>query len=80
MADRSELGWAGVAEYQVDELAENPDDKHRLENAEKAAERKMLARKRKLDTAAKQKRVVPGPEEGVSIFFRLLIRLVYVVL
>ena len=57
-----------VAEYEADKLAKNPDDERRLENAEKAAVRKMLARKRKLDAAAKQKRVVPGLEEGISIF------------
>ena len=73
VADRSELGWAVVVEYEVDELTKNPDNEHRLENAKIAAERKMLVRKRKLDAAAKQKRVVPAPEERlererVSIF------------
>eukprot|EP00731_Ephydatia_muelleri_P008725 Em0004g1063a len=62
------MGWTVVAEHEADELAKNPDDKHRLENTEKAAERKMLARKRKLDAAAEQKRVVPGLEERISIF------------
>ena len=50
---------------------DNPDDERRLENAEKAAERKMLARKRKLDAATKLKKVEPGlqerPERGQAV-------------
>ena len=37
IAYRSEFGWAVVAEYTADELAEDSDDKKRLEKAEKAA-------------------------------------------
>ena len=54
VADRSELGWAVVAEYQADDLAENSDDGRKLERAEKAAERKVAAKRRKLDTARGQ--------------------------
>ena len=71
VADRSELGWAVVAEYETDALADNPDDERRLENAEKAAERKMLAKKRELDAATKLKKVEPGlqerPERGQAV-------------
>ena len=33
VADRLELGWAVVAEYQADDLAENSDDERKLERA-----------------------------------------------
>ena len=54
VADRSELGWAVVAEYQANDLAENSDDERKLEGAVKAAERKVAAKRRKLDTARGQ--------------------------
>ena len=47
IADRSENGWGVVAEYTVDELADDSDDEKRTEKAEKAAERKAGLRKRK---------------------------------
>ena len=47
IADRSELGWAVVSEYTADELADDSDDEKRMLKAEKAAERKVAARKRK---------------------------------
>ena len=52
-------------------LADNPEDERRLENAEKAAERKVLAKARKLDAAAKLKkgfggREKPEPGQGVA--------------
>ena len=34
IADRSEHGWATVAEYEEDELADNFDDEKRLFRAE----------------------------------------------
>ena len=40
IADRSANGWGVVAEYTADELADDSEDKKRLEKAEKAAERK----------------------------------------
>ena len=46
IADRSEFGWAVVAEYTADELAEDSDDEKRINKAEKAAEKK-AARKKK---------------------------------
>ena len=45
VTDRSELGWAVVAEYETDGLAADSDDEKRLERAERTAERK-VARKR----------------------------------
>lgn len=45
--DRSEHGWATVAEYEDDDLVENSEDERRLEKAERAAERKL---KRKMRT------------------------------
>ena len=47
IADRSELGWAVVSKYTADELADDSDDEKRMLKAEKAAERKAVARKRK---------------------------------
>ena len=47
IANRSEHGWATVAEYEDDDLAENSEDERRLEKAERAAERKL---KRKMRT------------------------------
>ena len=46
IADRSDLGWAVVAEYTADELAEDSDDEKRLEKAERAAERRAAKRKK----------------------------------
>ena len=40
MADRSEYGWAVVAEYEADELAVDSDDEKRIYRAEKEAEKK----------------------------------------
>ena len=41
IADRSEHGWATVAEYEEDELADNSDDEKRLFRAEVRAGRKI---------------------------------------
>ena len=46
LADHSEFGWEAVNEYETDELAANEDDAKRLEKAEKAAEQKVLKRKK----------------------------------
>ena len=53
IADRSELGWAVVAEYTADELADDSDDEKRLEKAEKAAERKAAKRKKRMDPSSR---------------------------
>ena len=47
MADRSELDWAVVSEYETDALADDSDDERKIEKAEKAAERKMAAARKK---------------------------------
>ena len=46
LTDRSEYGWEAVNEYETDELAANEDNAKRLEKAEKAAEQKVLKRKK----------------------------------
>ena len=40
VADRSELSWTVVAEYDVDALAADSEDEKRLERVERMAERK----------------------------------------
>ena len=47
LADRSELGWSIVEEYEADELADNSEDEKRIARAEKEAERKALKRKKR---------------------------------
>ena len=47
IVDRSALGWGVVAEYTVDELADDSGYEKRLEKAERAAEHKASKRKRK---------------------------------
>ena len=50
IADRSEYGWAVVAEYETHELALDSDDEKKISRAEKEAERKWLKkRKRQAD-------------------------------
>lgn len=46
IADRSDLGWNVVTEYEADELADDSDDEKRLEKAERAAERKQSRRRK----------------------------------
>ena len=46
LADRSEFGWAVVEEYIDDDLAEDSDDEKRIERAERAAERKIVKKRR----------------------------------
>ena len=43
LADRSELGWRVVKEYETDELASDSADEKRMADAEKAAEKKVSA-------------------------------------
>ena len=45
IADRSEYGWATVAEYEEDELAANSGDEKRLQRAEQSAGRKQKSSK-----------------------------------
>ena len=45
IADRSEYGWATVAEYEEDELAANSGDEKRLQRAEQSACRKQKSSK-----------------------------------
>ena len=50
IADRSPYGWKTVAEYQSDQLAENPDDEKRIKNSEK-----LVAKKEKEASDSKEK-------------------------
>uniref|UniRef100_A0A1X7VSX3 Uncharacterized protein n=1 Tax=Amphimedon queenslandica TaxID=400682 RepID=A0A1X7VSX3_AMPQE len=43
----SENGWAVVQEYEADALVDDSDDENKMEKAEKTAEKKATARKRK---------------------------------
>ena len=47
LADRSELGWSVVEEYDADELADNSEDEKKIARAEKEAERKAIKRKKR---------------------------------
>ena len=47
IADCLELGWSVVSDYTADELADDSDDKRRLEKAERSAEKKVAKRKKK---------------------------------
>lgn len=53
IADRSEYGWATVAEYEEDELADGSDDEKRLYKAELRAGKKVKAGKGKRKSANK---------------------------
>ena len=46
IADHSKLGWKVIAEYEVDELVSDSEDKKKLEKAERSTER-MATKKRK---------------------------------
>ena len=46
LADHSDLGWAVVEEYTTDELAEDSNNKKRLDKAERSAEGKVVKRKK----------------------------------
>ena len=46
LADKSEFGWATVAEYLSDELASDTDDEKRIFRSEKRAEKKFKERQR----------------------------------
>ena len=58
VADRSELGWAFVTEYETDGLAADLDDEKRLERAERTAEHKVVRKKSKADEVEKVRRSV----------------------
>ena len=70
IAERSELGWSVVAEYNADELADDSKDEKRLEKAELSSERKVAKQKIKRVEPAAVKRGsfvghahgLPGPE------------------
>ena len=47
LADRSELGWSVVEEYEADELADSSEDEKKIARAEKEAERKAIKRKKR---------------------------------
>ena len=46
IADRSELGWKVVEEYEADELASGSEDEKKLERAERTAERKAVKKRK----------------------------------
>ena len=64
VADRSELGWAVVAEYDADALAADSDDEKRLKRAERVAERKVAAKTEGVEKARKAAREA---REGVRV-------------
>ena len=62
LADRSEYGWSVVQEYEEDGLADDSDDEKRIEKAERAAERRAQAKRRKEAVADGRKRAPHGKE------------------
>ena len=62
LADRSEVGWAVVEEYVDDDLADDSDDERRMEKAERAAERKVAAKRRKEREAGAKRARLSEPE------------------
>ena len=62
IADRSECGWGVVTEYQADELESCSEDEKKLEKAERAAERKVMR---------KRKSTRPGSEGALPKFYQL---------
>ena len=56
LANRSEYGWSIVEEYEEDGLANDSEDKKRIEKAEWAAERRAQAKRRKEAAADGRKR------------------------
>ena len=53
IADRPELGWSVVAEYNGEDLADDSEDEKRLEKAEQSTERKATKRKKKCRTSCR---------------------------
>jgi hypothetical protein len=47
LADRSEFGWRFVKEYETDQLADDEEYEKRINKAEKVAEKKVAAAKKK---------------------------------
>ena len=68
VADRSELGWAVVAEYDVDALAADSNDK-RLERAKRVAELKVAAKK-KMEGVEKARKAAWEAQEGMRVLAR----------
>lgn len=66
VADRSEYGWAVVAEYQADVLAADSDDEKKLSRAEVAAEKKIEKKKKKQKGTWKGKRSAPTSTSALS--------------
>lgn len=66
MANRSELGWAVVAEYETDSLAVDSDDEKRLERAERTAERKAASIKHKSEVAEKSWKAAPERAKALA--------------
>ena len=67
IADRSELGWSVVAEYNAEELADHSEGETRLQNAAQSAEMKAAKRKKKCAEQAvvlRGARFVSNPATG----------------
>eukprot|EP00731_Ephydatia_muelleri_P023446 Em0015g1029a len=64
LADRSEFGWSLVEQYKEDALADDSEDEKRIDKAERAAERKAQAKRRK--EAADERKRVPNGREAVQ--------------
>ena len=64
LADRSEFGWSLVEQYEEDALADDFEDENRIDKAERAAERKAQAKRRK--EAADERKRVPNGREAVQ--------------
>ena len=63
VADRSELGWAVVAVYEANSLAVDSDDKEARERAERTAERKVTAKRKKSEEVEKARKVAREVQE-----------------
>ena len=63
LADRSEHGWTVVEEYEEDGLADDSEDEKRIEKAERAAERRIQAKRRK-EAALTGKKGMPQEKES----------------
>eukprot|EP00731_Ephydatia_muelleri_P018538 Em0011g578a len=64
LADHSEYGWSLVEQYEEDALADDSEDEKRIDKAERAAERKVQAKRRK--EAADERKRVPNGREAVQ--------------
>ena len=71
LADKSEGGWATVAEYLTDELASDSDDEKRIKKAEAEAQKKRKKKKEEFTNKrrrAESQRVVPPQSNGQQFF------------